>query len=225
MAPATMNAPMVPSTRPRAFRQVQCRHQLPLTLTGAPRRGGPPEPPRPGRAGGGPGTRWPGPVVRDRLGRPPFERSRAVPVPSSAVRRARRRPSARGCRRVRLRAGASSRPRRCRGGPDSWPRGCGSPACPSRSRRSPGRSRPFRRERRCRRRRGSSPRRLRFPRPSRPAGRGTGRQSHQLCCSRVLAGGSEAAAWGVKRPLRMAGPACREPAGLTRYLLDPQFTG
>jgi poly(A) polymerase len=68
-------------------------------------------------------------------------------------------------------------------------RDAGIPACPSRGRHSPGCSR-------------SPPRCPGSPR--RPAGgrappglrRDTERQSHQLCCSRVLAGGSEAAAEG-----------------------------
>ena len=49
-APRMMNAPMMPSTRPRAFRQVQWRHQLPLTLTRSCGPRGPRGPP--GRPGG-----------------------------------------------------------------------------------------------------------------------------------------------------------------------------
>ncbi len=219
-----MIPPMMPSATPSALRQVQWRHQLPLIL--APPRGGfgPPGPPvrarRPRRPGGretraGPGARGrcsPGRQVRpERAVRPEH------PGPSSAGRPAGCYSSARGCRRGRsLAAGPCAR--RCpagrfRGCPDSRPSGCGSPACPSRWRRNPGRSRPCRlwhrdRFRRSPRHRGPRWRSSRPPRCPRRGPRGrrdTERQSHQLCCSSVLAGGSEAAACGEKRPLPRGG--------------------
>ncbi len=186
-------------------------------------------PARRARRPGGPAARWPG-----RLGLPPARasRDRYSPGPSSPGRRPGCSSSARGCRRGHFparRRRRGGRSRDCRG---SRPPGCGSPVCPSRWRRNPGRSRPSRRRHRDRRRRGSRPprsrpraRRPRCPRHGRPARRDTERQSHQLCCSRVLAGGSEAAACGKSGLYLTAGPAIREPAELTRYPLPREFTG
>ena len=67
-----MNPPMMPSTTPRAFRQVQCRHQLPLTLTRVTARG--------------PWTPWPaGPARPSRL-RPAAPPARLPPGRLGLVR-------------------------------------------------------------------------------------------------------------------------------------------
>ena len=219
-----MIPPMIDSRTPSALRQVQWRHQLPLILP-PPRGGfGPPGPPvrarrprRPGANGDPGGTGSQGPVLPGASGASGACGAPEHPGPSSAGRPAGCCSSARGCRRGRsLAAGPCAR--RClagrfRGCPDSRPSGCGSPACPSRWRRNPGRSRPsrlrhrdrFRRSPRHRSPRRRSSRPPRCPRRGPRGRRDTERQSHQLCCSSVLAGGSEAAACGEKRPLPRGG--------------------
>ena len=113
------------------------------------------------------------------------------------------------------RACRHGRARGCRGSPL---RDGGTLACPSPQRHSPGRSR---HPPRC----PDSPHRPPGARAPPCLNRDTERQSHQLCCSRALAGGSEVAAVGMRPlPERRVRPT-REPAELKRYLLGRLFTG
>ena len=159
-----MIPPMMLSSTPSALRQVQCRHQLPLTLGGRgpvdrlARRSAPGATPAAGGTGGTGdpgGTGSQGPVLPGASG-----------VPSSGPT----------CWALAVRAWLPPRPFSGRGavaclrrypagwsrdGRNSRPPGGGSPGCPSRCRRSPSRSRPSRRRRRDHRRR--SPRLHRPP--------------------------------------------------------------